>query len=50
MTDYSREEKAVVATTIFKMKVQPIVEEQLQDTCGAEIIFEEDTYEENEEI
>ena len=26
------------------------MEEHLQDTCGAKIIFEEDAYEENEEI
>ena len=36
------------------MKVQQtmerIEEEHLQNTCGAEIIFEEDAYEEDEEI
>ena len=46
MTDYSQEEMAVSATTIFKMKVlqtmERIEEEHLQNTCGAEIIFEED--------
>ena len=46
MTDCSHEEKAVAATAIFEMKVQQIVEmieeEHLQNTCGAEIIFEED--------
>ena len=26
------------------------MEEHLQDTCGAEIIFKEDAYKENEEI
>ena len=48
--DYSQEEKAIAATTIFEMKVQwtmeRIEEEHLQNTCGAEIIFEEDSYEE----
>ena len=54
MTDYSKEEKVVAVTVIFKMKVQQIVErieeEHLQDTCGAEMIFEGDAYEEDEEI
>ena len=53
ITNYSQEENAVVATAIFKMKVQQTVErieEHLQDTCGAEMIFEGDAYEEDEEI
>ena len=54
MTDYSKEEKTVAATAIFKMKMQQTVkkieEEHFQDTCGAEMIFEEDAYEENEEL
>ena len=54
MTDYSQEENAIAAIAIFKMKVQQtmerIEEEHLQNTCGAEIIFEEDAYEEDEEI
>ena len=55
MTDYFKKEKLVAAISIFKMKVQQTVEriekEHLQkNTCGAEIIFEEDAYEENEEI
>ena len=54
MTDYSQEENAVATTAIFKMKIQQIVdmvkEEHLQDTCGAEMIFEKDVYEEDEEI
>ena len=49
MTDYFQEEKAVATTAIFKMKVQQTVEkieeEHLQNTCGVEIIFEEDAYE-----
>ena len=54
MNDYSQEDNAVVATTIFKMKVQQTVEkieeEHLQDTCRAEMIFEDDEEEEDEEI
>ena len=54
MTDYSQEEKAVATISIFKMKVQQTVErikeEHFQNTCGAEIVFEGDAYEENEEI
>ena len=53
-TDYSQEEKTVVVIAIFKMKLQQTVEmveeEHLQNTYGAEIIFGEDTYEENEKI
>ena len=30
--------------------MENIKEEHLQNTCGVEIIFEEDAYEENEEI
>ena len=30
--------------------MERIEEEHLQNTCGTEIIFEEDAYEENEEI
>ena len=54
MTDYSQKEKTVAATAIFKMKVQQIEEsieeEHLQNTYGVEMIFEDDAYEENEEI
>ena len=54
MTYYSQEEKAVAATAIFKMKVQQAMEmfeeEHLQNTCRAEIIFEDNAYEEYEEI
>ena len=49
MTEYSQEEKAVAVTAIFKMKEQQIMErieeENLQNTCGAEILFEKDAYE-----
>ena len=54
MIDYSQKEKAVAATTIFKMKIQHTMEmiedEHLQDTFGAEMIFEGEVYEEDEEI
>ena len=54
MIDYSKKEKAMAATGIFKVKVQQTVErfeeEHLQNTCGAEMIFEENEYEEDEEI
>ena len=54
MTNYSQEEKAVAAIAIIKMKVQQTVErieeEHLQNICGVEILFEEDAYEEKEEI
>ena len=54
MTDYSQKEKAIATTSIFKIKMQQtmemIKEEHFWDTCGAEMIFEEDVYEEDEEI
>ena len=54
ITDYSQEEKAVASIAIFKMKMQQtmerIEEKHLQDTCGAEMIFEKDAYQEDEEI
>ena len=54
MIDYSQKEKAVVVTAIFKIKMQHTMEmiedEHLQDTCGAEMIFEGEVYEEDEEI
>ena len=54
MIDYSQEEKVVAITAIFKMKVQQTVEKtmekHLQDTYGVEMIFEEDSHKENEEI
>ena len=43
MIDYSQKEKTIVATAIFKMKMQQtmkmIEEEHFHDTCGAEMIF-----------
>ena len=54
MIDFFKEEKAVAATAIFKMKVQQTVEKTMEEhpqvTCGAEMIFEEDAHEEDEEI
>ena len=54
MTDYSQEEKAVAVIAIFKMKMQLIVErieeKHLQDTCGVEMSFEENAYEEDAKI
>ena len=45
MTDYSQEEKVVVATAIFKMKVQ-----QTMERIGEENLQKDDAYEEDEEI
>ena len=54
MTKYSHEENVVVATTTFKMQMQQVTEkvaeEQFQDICGAEVIYEEESYEDEEEI
>ena len=54
MIDYSQEEKAEAVISKLKMKMQRtmemIEEEHLQNNCGAEIIFEEDAYEEDKEI
>ena len=44
----------VAATVAFKMKMQQVnkkvVKEQFQDICGAEVIYEEESDEEEEEI
>ena len=44
MTKYSHEENAVVASATFKMQMHQVIEkvgeEQLQDICGAEVIYE----------
>ena len=54
MTKYSHEENAIVATTTFKMQMQQVIEkvaeEQFQDIYGAEVIYEEKSDEEGEEI
>ena len=54
MTKYSHKENAVVATVTFKMKMQQVtekvVEEQFQDICRVEVIYEEESDEEEKEI
>ena len=54
MTYYSQMEKAIAATSIFKMKMQQTVErieeEHLQVTYVAEMIFKGDDHEEDEEM
>ena len=54
MIGYSQKEKAVAIISIFKMKMQQIMErikeDHLYDTYGIEMIFEGDEYEEDEEI
>ena len=54
MAKYCHEENAVAATTTFKMKMQQViekvVEEQFQDICGAEVIYGEESDEEEEQI
>ena len=54
MTNYSHQDNVATIVMTFKMKMQKItkkiVEEQLQSICGAEIIFEEESDEDEEEI
>ena len=54
MTKYSHEENAVTTVTTFRMKMQQVIEKfaknQFQDICGAEVIYEEESDEEDEEI
>ena len=54
MTKYSYEENAVVAAATFNMQMQQVTEkvaeEQFQDIYGAEVIYEEESDEEEEEI
>ena len=54
MTKYSHEENAVVVAMTFKMKMQQVTgkvaKEQFQEICGAEVIYEEESNEEEEEI
>ena len=54
MTKYSHEENAAAVAATFKMKIQQvteiIAEEQLQDICGAKVIYEEESDEEEEGI
>ena len=53
-TDYSQKENVVPTTSIFKMKMQQIMErieeEHLRDTCAVDMIFKGDEYEEDEDI
>ena len=54
MTKYSYEENAVVAAATFNMQMQQVTEkvaeEQFQDIDGAEVIYEEESDEEEKEI
>ena len=54
MTKYSHEENTTAAVVTFKMQIQQVtekfVEEQFQDICGAEVIYEEESDEVEEEI
>ena len=54
MNKCSHKENAVAATVTFKMKMQQVIEkvaeEQFCDICGAEVIYEEELDEEEEEI
>ena len=54
MTKYSHEENAAAAAATFKMQIQQVtekvVEEQFQDIFGVELIYEEESDEEKEEI
>ena len=54
MTEYSHEENAVAVVATFKIQMQQVtekvIEEQFQDICGAEVIYEEDSDEEEKEI
>ena len=50
MTKYSNEDNAVSIAVTFRMKMQQViekvVEKQFQDICGAEVIYEEESDEE----
>ena len=54
MTKYSHEENAATAAATFKMEmhqvIEKVAEEHFQDICGAEVIYEEESDEEKEEI
>ena len=54
MTKYSHEENAVTTATTFRMQMQQVTEKvaknQFQDICGAKVIYEEESHEEDEEI
>ena len=54
MTDYSHEENVDAVVAEFKMKMQKIIEkiaeEQFQSICGAEVIYEEESNEDEKDI
>ena len=54
MTKYSHEENTATEVATFKMQMQQVTkkvtEERFQDICGDEVIYEEESYEEEEEI
>ena len=54
MTKYSHEENAATTITTFKMQMQQVTEkaakEQFQDICEVEVIYEEESAENEEEI
>ena len=54
MTKYSHEENATAAAVTFRMQMQQVTEkvaeEEFQDICGAEVIYEEESDEEEKEI
>ena len=54
MTKYSHKDNVAATATTFKMQMQQVTEkfteEQFQDICGAEVIYEEESNEEEEEI
>ena len=47
MTKYSHKENVAATSMTFKMKMQQVTEkvaeEQFQDICGAEVIYEEES-------
>ena len=54
MTKYSHEENSIAVAATFKMQVQQdiekVVEEQFQDICGVEVIYEEQSDEEEKKF
>ena len=54
MNKYSHEENMASKVVRFKMQMQQVtkkvIEQQFQDICGAEVIYEEEADEEEEEI
>ena len=54
MTNYSHEENEAITAVTFKMQMQQVTkkieEEQFQYICGVELIYEEESNKEKEEI